>query len=312
LLSWIARQLRATLHIIREWSSRHVFGITITLLIIAFLALFFWERILVSIHAGQVGVLWRRFGGTVVHRVYGEGLHFILPFNIMYVYDVRWNIVRRSITTLTQDGLDMTVTLAVLYRVNPPLAGELHQRVGMGYVDTLITPTMASIVRNVLGRLNAEALFVDRPETMYPTPAGVVDFVERDLIEQLKEQVQIGWHYIEVADVNVERLIMPETVQAAIQRRREEQQRIFEYDYQIEIARREAERKRIEAGGIEAFQAAITGGLSPGFLTFKRIEAILELAKSANAKVIVLGEKGDLPLFLGPVPLGQDGQLPPK
>jgi regulator of protease activity HflC (stomatin/prohibitin superfamily) len=182
----------------------------------------------------------------------------------------------------------------------------------MGYVDTLITPTMASIVRNTLGRLNAERLFVDRPESVYPTVAGVVDFVERDLIESLKQEVQIGWHYIEVADVNVERLIMPETVQAAIQRRREEQQRIFEYDYQIEIARREAERKRIEAGGIEAFQAAITGGLSPGFLTFKRIEAILELAKSANAKVIVLGEKGDLPLFLGPVPLGQDGQLPPK
>jgi regulator of protease activity HflC (stomatin/prohibitin superfamily) len=182
----------------------------------------------------------------------------------------------------------------------------------MGYVDSLITPTMASIVRNTLGRLNAEALYVDRPEVVYPTVAGVVDFFERDLIERLKEEIQIGWHLIEVVDVNVERLVMPETVQAAIQRRREEQQRVFEYDYLVEIAHKEAERKRIEAGGIEAFQAAITGGLTPGFLTLKRIEAILELARSPNAKVIVLGDKADLPLFIGTVPLGQDGQLPTK
>ena len=312
MLSWIARRIQAALDMLREWSSRHAFGITITLLIVAFFAIFFWERIFVSIYAGHVGVLWRRFGGTVVDRVYGEGLHLVLPFNIMYVYDVRWTVVRRSIIALTQDGLDMTVTLSILYRVNPPLAGELHQRVGMGYVDSLITPTMASIVRNTLGRLNAEALYVDRPEVVYPTVAGVVDFFERDLIERLKEEVQIGWHFIEVADVNVERLVMPETVQAAIQRRREEQQRVFEYDYLIEIARKEAERKQIEAGGIEAFQATITGGLTPGFLTLKRIEAILELARSPNAKVIVLGDKADLPLLIGTVPLGQDGQLPTK
>ena len=68
-----------------------------TLLIIAFLALFFWERILVSIYPGHVGVLWRRFSGTVTDRVYGEGLHFVLPVNIMYSYDVRWHIVRRSL-----------------------------------------------------------------------------------------------------------------------------------------------------------------------------------------------------------------------
>ncbi len=312
MLSWIALRIQAALDMLREWSSRLAFGITMTLLIVVFLALFFWERILVSIYPGHVGVLWRRFSGTVTDRVYGEGLHFVLPFNIIYIYDVRWHIVRRSLTALTQDGLDMTVDLSVLYRVNPPLAAELHQHVGMDYVESLITPTMPSVVRNTLGRLNAETLYVDRVETVYPTVAGVVDLFERDLIERVKEEVQIGWKYIEVADVNVERLIMPEGVQAAIQRRREEQQRIWEYDYLVEIAHKEAERKRIEAGGIEAFQATITGGLTPGYLTLKRIEASLELAKSSNAKVIVLGDKADLPLLIGTVPLGQDGQLPTK
>ena len=118
MLSWIARQTQAALDMLRAWSSRHAFGITITLLIVAFLTIFFWERIFVSIYAGRVGVLWRRFGGTVVDRVYGEGLHVVLPFNIMYVYDVRWTLVRRSIVALTQDGLDMTVTLI------DPIPGE--------------------------------------------------------------------------------------------------------------------------------------------------------------------------------------------
>ena len=45
----------------------------------------------VSIPAGHEGVLYERLaGGTNVQRAYDEGLHFLWPWNSMYVYDARF------------------------------------------------------------------------------------------------------------------------------------------------------------------------------------------------------------------------------
>jgi regulator of protease activity HflC (stomatin/prohibitin superfamily) len=62
----------------------------------------------------------------------------------------------------------------------------------------------------------------------------------------------------------------------------------------------EAERKRVEAKGIADFQKIVTSGLTPEFLRWKGIEATSGLAKSDNAKVIVIGSgKDGLPIILG-------------
>jgi regulator of protease activity HflC (stomatin/prohibitin superfamily) len=294
----------------QEWFSRHAFGITITLLLVVFLAVFFWERMLVSIYPGHVGVLWRRFGGTVVDRVYTEGLHFVFPLNIMYIYDVRWQVLHRSLMGLTRDGLEMTAQVSALYRVRADLAGELHQRVGQEYVERLVIPPLESAIRNLLGRLDVEQLYVLRSATLHQTEEGSVDTFERDLLEHARAEV--GYKYVELKDTNVQRLILPERIQMAIQRKRETEQVALEYDFVVVRERKEAERKRAEAEGIRDFQATIAGGLTPEFLTFKRIETILELAKSPNAKVIVFGEKGELPLLLGTGSMGQDVPIPAK
>jgi regulator of protease activity HflC (stomatin/prohibitin superfamily) len=295
---------------LREWFTRHAFGITVTLLTVLFLAVFFWERLLVSIYPGQVGVLWRRFGGTVVDRVYTEGLHFVFPLNIMYIYDVRSQLYRRSVVGLTRDGLEMTAVVTVLHRVRAPMAAELHQQVGEDYVERLIRPTLESAARTLLGRLDVEELYVQRATAVFETEVGQADVFESALFERAKAEV--GRQYIEVQDANVERFILPERIQMAIQRKREAEQVALEYDFVVARERKESVRKGIEAEGIRDFQATITGGLTPEYLTFKRIETILELAKSPNAKVIVFGERGELPLLLGTGSMGQDGQLPAK
>jgi prohibitin 1 len=62
--------------------------------------------------------------------------------------------------------------------------------------------------------------------------------------------------------------------------------------------RQEADRKKIEAQGIWAFQDIIARGLSDKLLTWKGIEATEKLANSQNTKVIIVGGKDGLPLIL--------------
>ena len=60
------------------------------------------------------------------------------------------------------------------------------------------------------------------------------------------------------------------------------------------------ERKRIEAAGVRDFQQIVAQGISAQLLEWKGIEATENLAKSANTKVVVIGNnKNGLPLILG-------------
>lgn len=62
----------------------------------------------------------------------------------------------------------------------------------------------------------------------------------------------------------------------------------------------EAERKRIEARGIQDFQTIVSQGINDKLLEWKGIEATEILAKSPNTKIVVIGNpKNGLPLILG-------------
>ncbi len=73
-----------------------------------------------------------------------------------------------------------------------------------------------------------------------------------------------------------------------------------EYLYRLSIATKEAERQRIESNGIKAYNDSINASLTPSVLSWHGIQATRDLAKSPNAKVVVVGAgKNGLPLILG-------------
>ena len=65
----------------------------------------------------------------------------------------------------------------------------------------------------------------------------------------------------------------------------------------LQKERQEAERKRVEAQGISDYQRIINTGLTSQQLQYEQIKAYLELAKSPNSKVIVMGS-GSAPIIL--------------
>jgi regulator of protease activity HflC (stomatin/prohibitin superfamily) len=76
------------------------------------------------------------------------------------------------------------------------------------------------------------------------------------------------------------------------------QQEAQRMEFVLQREKQEAERKRVEAAGIKDFQDIVTQGISEKLLEWKGIEATIELAKSQNSKVIVVGNsKTGLPLI---------------
>lgn len=72
----------------RAFWDRYSIRIVIAVLIILFFVAYFWQGIFYTIDTGQAGVRWSRFfGGTVLDKVYPEGMRAIFPWDKMYIYN---------------------------------------------------------------------------------------------------------------------------------------------------------------------------------------------------------------------------------
>jgi regulator of protease activity HflC (stomatin/prohibitin superfamily) len=72
----------------------------------------------------------------------------------------------------------------------------------------------------------------------------------------------------------------------------------------LDKERQEAERKRIEAQGIQDFQRIISQGLTEQLLRWKGIETTRALAESPNSKTVIIGGRDGMPLIFNTAPDG--------
>jgi regulator of protease activity HflC (stomatin/prohibitin superfamily) len=106
--------------------------------------------------------------------------------------------------------------------------------------------------------------------------------------------------FVSVDDVPIERISLPPTIARAIETKLAQQQLDGEYVYRLAVATKEAERKLIEGKGQKAYNELVNSSLTPAMLQWQGIMATEALAKSPNAKVVVVGAgKSGLPLILG-------------
>lgn len=256
-------------------------------LLIMLLVVTCWNNIFVTLHSGEAGVLFSRFfGGTIVDHPYGEGLHLIFPWNKMYVYDIRHRTVDHNLTVLSKHGLPIDIEMTIRFRPEYNFIGFLHDEVGPDYEKKIVIPEVESALRSTIGHYSAEEV--------YTTKRAVVQKVVNQSLEKIAE------HFVQVDDVMITKVTLPEAIQAAIEQKLVEEQKLRTYEFLLATAKREAERKRIEAEGIDSYQRIVASSLNDRLLTEKGIRATESLARSPNSKLVVVGGgKLGLPLILG-------------
>jgi regulator of protease activity HflC (stomatin/prohibitin superfamily) len=277
---------------VRGWFRGHALGLSVTALLLLFAFVVFWPKIVITIRPGEAGVIWTRLSGTNIDTVYGEGTHIIAPWNVMYIYDVRIAKVDYTVPVLSTDGLSINVQVSVRYRPVAKSIPQLHQQIGPDYVARIIIPEVVTAVREVMGRYRPEQLYALRTVEM------------QDQIVA-KAGAQVRDRFLVIDDVLIRGIQLPPSVQTAIEDKLKQEQASLEYEYRLTREEKEKARKIIEADGIAEFARRVAEGrqFSAEYLRWKGIEATLELAKSPNAKVVVVGSgKDGLPLILNTTP----------
>jgi len=280
---WMAARLRGA----RDFCKRQAPYLILVSFLCCFFVVLFFNRIVVSVYPGELGVLWRRLGGgTQIDTVYREGMHVILPINKMYVYNVRKQQFTDSINVLTVDGLTVGVKYSVRYYLEKDTLPLLHQRVGPDYVNVVVSPEIRSVMRTVFGQY--------KPEEIYTTQKAIQERVSA------LSKGHLGGRFVSLDDVPIESITLPPKISEAIEAKMAQQQLDEEYGYRLPIAAKEADRKRIESAGIRDYNNTINNSLTPSVLAWQGILATQELSKSPNAKVVVIGSgKSGLTLILG-------------
>jgi regulator of protease activity HflC (stomatin/prohibitin superfamily) len=253
-------------------------------LIAAFVVLYFWRSIFISIDSGQAGVRWNRFTGTVPDRVYGEGMAMIFPWDKMYLYPVRLQSETDSLTMLTEDGLTIEMIVTTRFYPNVRNLALLHRRIGPDYRDKIVFPEVVSSVRRTIGNRTPEEIYSENEFLL-----------QREIFATARGEIDP--RYIVLDEVLIQKLTLPAKLQEAIRDKLAMEQAALAYTYRLNAERSEAARKQIEAQGIADFERV--SGVP--VLRWRGLSVTEELAKSPNSKLIVVPTGSEsLPIILNP------------
>jgi regulator of protease activity HflC (stomatin/prohibitin superfamily) len=236
-----------------------------------------------SITTGHVGIV--TMFGRVTGQTMGEGIHLVNPLAKVTELNIKTQEVKEHASVPSKEGLVMDLETSVLYHLDSTQAAVVYQKIGINYAEVLLVPNFRSAIRSVTASNLASSLYSDARET-----------IARDILAHLQAQVQPRGIVIE--NVLLRDLQLPQTLKQAIEAKQQAQQEAQRMEFVLQREKQEAERKRVEAAGIKDFQDIVSQGISDKLLQWKGIEATLELVKSQNSKVIVVGNsRNGMPLL---------------
>jgi len=255
---------------------------------IVVLLLIFGSQMFYVLKPGERAVVFKKFTtGLDKENVLIPGFHVIAPWNDLIRYDVKEQKAEETMDVLDKGGLSINVDVTIIFNPFYDKIGYLHENIGINFVSVMLIPNVRSAVRAVTGRYTAEEI--------YSTKRGEV---ESEIIESTRKA--LADKNIEMKDLLIRSITLPEKIKAAIESKLQQQQEALAYQYRLERETSEADRLRIQAQGIADYNRIISASLTDRILKQKGIDATLELASSANSKVVVIGSGDDgMPLILG-------------
>ena len=263
--------------------------IGLPLIFIVIILIIVITKSIVTIGAGNAGVLYAPFSDGVVtdEPPLGEGFHIVAPWNSVSIYEVRQQELSENIQALSSNGLDIKIDASIWFQPEYALLGNLHQEKGEMYIQRVLHPAIRSAARSVVGRYTPEQLYSSKR-----------DAIQTEIYTETNRLLE--GQYVQLNEVLVRDVKLPPTIKDAIERKLSQEQEALEYEFRLQKAEQEAERQRIDAEGKARANQILSASLTDKILQEKGIQATIELSKSPNSKVVVIGS-GDsgMPIILG-------------
>ena len=224
------------------------------------------------VDAGEVGVY--SLFGKVRDGEVQSGIHLVNPLARVIKMSIRTEEYTMSkvategelpgddsIPALTKEGLSVTLDITALYRLMTDKASDVYRQVGLEYETKIVRPEIRSTIREVIALYEAKDIYSEKR-----------DEVVNKIKERLKNKFDARGLVIE--DILLRDVTLPDNLAKAIQEKLQAEQEAQKYDFLLLTAKKEAERKRIEAVGQRDSQKTINESLSTNYLYYQYINTL--------------------------------------
>ena len=207
------------------------------------------------IQEGERGIL--STNGKYQDQALLPGLHFIIPvIQKVYIVDTKVRIInyasrmeantgtsgiitKPAVTVLDKRSLPVGIELTVQYRLNSQFAAQTISNWGFSWEDKIINPVVRDVVRNVIGKYDAEALTQMRNNLGTEIEAGI-----RESVASLKNSPAI------LQSVQLRDIILPAKVKEQIERVQIAKQEVQKAEQDVARVKQEALKRAAEAEGV--------------------------------------------------------------
>lgn len=249
--------------------------------------LIFLSKTFVILQPTERAVIFKKYtSGLDVTDVKGEGLNIVAPWNDVIIFQIQEQQVEETMDVLSKDGLSISLEVSLRFRPEPDQIGLLYRKFRTGYIESLIRPELRSAVRQIIGQYTPEELYATKRQE-----------IETKIETKTREVLEAN--NIQLKALLFRSIKLPLTIKNAIEAKLAADQEAQKYTYIIEREIKEAERRKVDAEGKAAANKILSASITDNILKEKGISATLEIAKSENAKIIVIGGgEGGLPVIL--------------
>ncbi|HZG72918.1 MAG TPA: prohibitin family protein [Chondromyces sp.] len=212
---------------------------------------------------GYVGVVYSPNGG-VQDETLGQGWHLVGLFDKVTIYPVRMQTVNyKDIQVATSDGKSITIDFAYNYSIQPDKVVSVFNKFGPVTVDQIEETYMKTRLWDAGRKAIAKYSVIDTyGEKSSEAAVNVQNIFAED----------IGKLGFTVDNLTLGVPKPDESTQAAINKRVEAAQELERKQIELQIAKAEAEKKKIEAQGIAEYNEIIRKSISPEVIQNKWIE----------------------------------------
>lgn len=229
-----------------EVSTSQLGGILKTgaVIVLVIFALVLLSRLVYTVPAGGEGVLFDPFRGGVQSGTMSEGIHIIMPWTYVQVFEVRTVKFEAHASAASKDLQVVNTQVALNYHVEKGAGDWLFKNVGVNYEERIIVPAIQESVKATTAKYNAAQLIENRYE--------VKEKIQEELTARLAP------YHITVETISITNFDFSPEFNQAIEAKQVAQQNAERAEYELQKVQVEAQQNvaRAEANAQAAILSA--------------------------------------------------------
>jgi len=229
----------------------------------------------VVVEDGTVGI--SKSFGKISEQSLAPGVYASVPLvREVEVWNVKTQRLTSRIDVPSSEGLIVGIETALLFK--PTNVVEIRTKVGSKYVQTVLEASLVNVFREVIGKKKVEEIIKEQ-ETLTTVAA-----------KQLVRSMEIRG--IEIEQLLVTGLRLPQNFKEAIERKLEQEQRALQKEFELTQAQKDAQIEVARAKGAAEAQEIVRSTLSPEYLQYLWISTL-----NQNPNVIYVATEANMPVF---------------